>query len=148
MTRKQFDLTYPYRELIDSDAAKQFKNELFPNGDVLADLIILNVGNTHVFVYEQNREILAFLMFDDNETCFHIEFVATNRIFQSKLRPSTKLIHLLENLGKSLKYDKIELWSLNIQIPYYQNLGFSDTKITEIGNYGPMSKMVKSLASN
>lgn len=148
MTRKNFILTLPYREITSADGIKQFENELFPEGNVLADVVTMNTNNRHVFVYEQNNEILAFLMFDDNDSYFHNEFVATNRLIQSGLKPSTKLINFLEDLGKSLNYDSVELWSLDQQIPYYQNLGFNDTRITQIGNYGPMSKMIKSLTSD
>lgn len=145
MTRKNFILTLSYREITSADGIKQFENELFPEGNVLARLIQENKDQRHVFVYEQNNEILAFLMFDDNDLYFYIEFVATNRLFQSNLSPSTKLILLLEEIGKGLRYDRIELYSLVGKIQYYQMLGFEDTRITEIGNYGKLSKMVKSL---
>ena len=147
MTRKNFTLTSPYREITSADETKQFTNELFPQGNVLADLATMNIGHRHVFVYEQNNEILAFLIFDDHNTYFHIEFVAVNRLIPSGLSAGTKLILLLEELGRNLKYDNIELYSLEQKISYYEALGFDDTRITEIGNYGKMSKMVKSLTS-
>lgn len=83
MTRKNFTLTSPYREITSADETKQFTNELFSQVNILADLATMNIGYRHVFVYEQNNEILAFLMFDDHNTYFYIEFVAVNRLIPS-----------------------------------------------------------------
>ncbi len=147
MVRRSF--VFPssdYREITGADAIKSFTNELFPDGNVLSDLIPMNVDNGYVFVYDENNEILAFMLFYDNDSYFYVEFLATNRNFRSGLRPSTRLITLLGELGKHLKYERIELWALEDQIPLYRDLGFHEIGITEIGNYGAMSKMVKSLS--
>ena len=112
--------------------------------NVLSDLVPMNAVNRHVFVHDQDGDIMAFLMFDDNDTFFHIEFVAVNRLVQSQTS-GTKLILLLEELGKTLNYTSIELYSLEQKIQYYESLGFTDTGIPQVGHYGKMSKMKKSL---
>ncbi len=144
MFRRNFILEPPYREIHFEDKSKQFKNELFPQKDVLADLVTMNTGNVHVFVYDQDGEILAFLMFYDYKTYFHIEFVATNRLFPSQ-SAGTKLIKLLEGIGKELNYSHIQLDSLEQKIPYYKALGYVDTGIPMVGNYDKTTRMIKSL---
>ena len=146
MVRHDFKLVSPYREILHSDATKPFENELFPDGHVLADLIAHNTGNSYVIVYDDNDDILSFMWFYDHGSYFYIEFIATNRKFNSKFRSSSRLIDLLVGIGKELKYKKIELLALEDSISFYRKHGFDFVGDAVTGNYGIMSKMTKSLS--
>ncbi|MGQ0771837.1 MAG: GNAT family N-acetyltransferase [Nitrososphaerota archaeon] len=144
MSRKNFVLTPPYREIILEDATKQFHNEKLPQEGVLAELVTMNTGNRHVFVFDQDNEIKAFLMFEDCETYFHVELLFANRLSEPQ-SAGTNLIKLLADLGKKLNYDRIELWSYEKKISYYLGLGYVDTGIPQVVDNDKMFKMVKSL---
>jgi histone acetyltransferase (RNA polymerase elongator complex component) len=144
MTRKTFILTPPYREITNSDTTKPFTNQLFPQGNILSSFLRDNTDNTHIFVFDQDDEIKALMMFDDNETYFHVEFLLANALHPHQ-KAGTKLLLLLEGLATTLNYDRIELWSLSGMIQYYSALGYTNTGLSDVGRYGEMYKMVKSL---
>lgn len=145
MSRRNFTFPSPkVREIASTDATKQFHNELFPQGDVLVRLVRENVGNAYVVVYDQGGEILSAMLFDDHGTYFNVELLLANRLFNPQ-NAGTKLILLLEDLGKELHYDHIELWSLANKVDYYLSLGYTNTGLAETGRYGKMFRMVKSL---
>lgn len=144
MTRKTFILTPPYREITNSDTTKPFTSPLFPQGNILANFLRDNIDNTHIFVFDQDNKIKALMMFDDNETYFHVEFLLANALYPNQ-KAGTKLLLLLEDLATNLNYDRVELWSLSGVISYYSTLGYTDTGSSDVGRYGEMHKMVKSL---
>ncbi len=104
----------------------------------------MNTENTHVFVYDDNDEILAIMVFHDFGSFFHVEYLMANRLFNPQTA-GTKLIFLLEDLGKTLGYDHIELDALVKKIQYYEALGYAEVGVIQEGEYGKMSKMSKSL---
>lgn len=67
MNRHDLILTYPYRQIDESDASQKFVNELFTEDNLitLADLVSENNGPKYVIVYEQNGNVLSFLLFED-----------------------------------------------------------------------------------
>lgn len=144
MPRRNFILNLPYREIIPEDATKPFRNEKLPYDDTLAELVTMNTGNRHVFVFDQDDEIKAFLMFEDCDTYFHAELLFANRLSKPQ-SAGTKLIKLLADIGQKLNYDRIELWSYEKKIPYYAALGYTDTGIPQVVDNDKMFKMVKSL---
>jgi len=144
LPRRTFVLNLPYREILHEDKTKPFTNPLFPQGNILTSFLRDNTDNTHVFIFDQDNEIKALMMFDDNETYFHVEFLLSNTL-QPRQKAGTKLLLLLENLATTLNYDRIELWSLSAIIPYYSALGYTNTGLSDVGRYGEMYKMVKSL---
>jgi hypothetical protein len=144
MSRRNFILNPPYREILSSDSTKSFQNELFGNRNIISELIQNNKNERHVWVYENNNEIEACIIFDDQDVSFHVEFLLSNRLIKSQSSGS-KLIMLLEDIGKELGYAKIELWALEQKIPYYKKHDYIDTKKNSSGRFGSMNYMYKDL---
>lgn len=147
MVRRNFVFPSPtFREITNEDTAKQFQNPLFQNGDALIECANMNTENTHVFVYDSGDDILAIMVFNDFGSFFHVEYLMANQLFNPQTA-GTKLLLLLEDLGKTLGYDHIELDALVGAIPYYKHprLGYTEVGVIQEGEYGKMSKMTKSL---
>ncbi|MEX0861684.1 GNAT family N-acetyltransferase [Nitrosopumilus sp.] len=149
MTRKDFVLNLPFREITPSDAEQPFANELQPINHIdLSYLVNLNIENRHIFVYELDGKVLAFMTFLNREDHFHLDLVEVNRLHdESKcVKPGFMLITLLENLSRGSGHSRITLHSIQDRIHYYQNLGYQVTG-NPIPNpdYGPLTPMEKAL---
>lgn len=151
MTRKNLILTSPYREITNHDGSKQFTNDLFDDNNplTLQDLIQENHDDQYVIVYEQNDDILAFLLFEEKNNHVYLNLVATNRLFNSGLRPGTKLVILLDDLAKAFNHNRIELYSVDDKILYYERLGYQKTNdVVYDPVYRKVTRMIKSLPNN
>jgi hypothetical protein len=149
MVRKNFILTPPYREITNADGTKRFTNELFDNNNplTLQDLVQANHDDQYVIVYEQNGNVLAFLLFEEKNTYVYLNLVATNRLFDSGLQPGTKLVELLDVITKNFGHNRIELYSVQDKIEYYEELGYQNIGEIECDSvYGEVTKMVKLLS--
>lgn len=129
MNRHDLILTYPYRQIDESDASQKFVNELFTEDNLitLADLVSENNGPKYVIVYEQNGNVLSFLLFEDMGSYIYLNLVATNRLFDSGLHPGTKLIELLDGIAMKFRCKRIELYSIIDKMQYYERLGYENT---------------------
>lgn len=147
MPRKKFVLNLPFRQIRKSDSNKRFENEFFEfNHITMTDLVSANKKNQYVFVYDNDSEILAFLVFKDTGTHFHLVLVETNRMFKTDLKPARQLIILIENLSKHFDYHKITLYSVVEKIPLYHKLGYEKTGQTVLDpTYGKLTMMKKEL---
>lgn len=149
MSRKQFVLNLPFREINQSDADQPFVNELQPINHIdLSHLTDRNVGNRHVFVYDLDGKVLAFITFLDRNDHFHLDLVEVNRLHQESrvVKPGFMLITLVENLSKQFGHSRITLHSIQDRLPYYRNLGYEVTgDAMPDHNYGPLTPMEKAL---
>ncbi len=139
----------PFREINPSDAEQPFANELQPINNIdLSYLVNWNIRNRHIFVYELDEKVLAFMTFLDRGDHFHLDLVEVNRLYdESKsIKPGFMLITLLENLSRGLGHSRITLHSIQDRIPYYQNLEYQVTgnPISDLA-YGSLTPMEKSL---
>lgn len=148
MSRKEFVLNLPFREITASDGYQPFANELQPVNHVdLSSLVDLNIENRHVFVYDLDGKILGFMTFLDKGDHFHLDLVEVNRLHDESgiVKPGFMLITLLENLSGQFGYSRITLHSTQNNIPYYQNLGYEVTgELMHHPDYGPLTPMEKS----
>lgn len=149
MTRKEFILNLPFREIVFSDGSQPFANELQPINHIdLSYLVDKNIGDRHIFVYELDGKVLAFMTFLDREDHFHLDLVEINRLHEEykTIRPGLLLIRLLENLSRNAEYSKVTLHSVQNRILYYRALGYAITgNLISDPTYGPLTPMEKSL---
>ena len=149
MSRKEFILNPPFREIEQSDVERPFANELQPTNHIdLSYLVSLNIENRHVFVYDLNGKILGFMTFLDRNDHFHLDLIEVNRLHaESKIaKPGFLLITLLEKLSEKFGYSRITLHSTQNNIAYYSNLGYEVSGNPIIDpNYGSLTPMEKSL---
>jgi len=100
LARKKIKSIGPFRYISKKDKDKPFKNELFSINEVdLPFLLTENKKATHVIIYDYQSDVLAFIAFQDEGMFFHIDLVESNRIFNSGIKPGTKLIKFVESLS-------------------------------------------------
>ena len=145
LSRKQFVLNPPFREINSSDASKEFANELYPINNIdLAYLVEQNIKNRYVFVYDFNDRVLGFIVFIDMDDHFYLDLVEVNQLYPESSGVGYMLIKLLENLAKRENYSRITLFSTENRIAYYQNLGYEITgESVQDQNYGSLTPMQK-----
>lgn len=149
MSREEFVLNLPFREINQSDGGQPFANELQPINHIdLSYLIDVNVGNRHVFVYDLDGKILGFMTFLDRGDHFHLDLVEVNRLHaeSKEVKPGFMLISLLENLSRQFGHSRIALHSTQNNIPYYCILGYEVVgDAFQHADYGLLTPMEKSL---
>lgn len=127
LSRREFALNLPFREIIPSDAEQPFANDLQPINHIdLSYLVDENIGTRYIFVYELDGKILAFMTFLDKGIHFHLDLVEVNRLYEESktVRPGFLLITLLENLSRREGFSKVTLHSIQDRITYYSNLDY------------------------
>lgn len=148
MSRIDFVLNLPFREINQSDAKQPFANELQPINHIdLSYLIDANIGNRYVFVYDLDGKILGFITFLDRNDHFHLDLVEVNRMHAESriVKPGFLLITLLENLSRRLDRSRITLHSTQNNISYYRSLGYVVIgEAFQHPDYGPLIPMEKS----
>ena len=91
------------------------------------------------------------MAFDDKGDHFYLNLIENNEIHEKEcdeINPASKLIAFTENIAKSLGHTEIRLNALEQLVPYYKDLGYSETGKTENDNvYGLLVEMQKSLSS-
>ncbi len=149
LSRREFALNLPFREIIPSDAAQPFANDLQPINHIdLSYLVDKNIDNRYIFVYDLDGKILAFMTFLEKRDHFHLDLVEVNRLYEESktVRPGFLLITLLENLSRREGFSKVTLHSIQDRIMYYRNLDYviAGESISD-SVYGPLTPMAKSL---
>ncbi len=148
MQRKSFKLNLPYREIVLADTYHDFDNELLHAKDItLKKLYTENKQNYHVWIYELDGKILAFLSFVDEDTHFHIDIVAVNRMYDklcNEVHPGYSLFMLLEMISLQFGYHKITLNSVQNRIKYWESNDYKISGPSEFSNtWGMLTPMEK-----
>lgn len=150
LERKIFRLNLPYREILSTDMQHDFDNELLLVKNItLKKLYAENKDNYHVWVFEFDDKVLAFLTFVDEGDHFHIDMIAVNRIHDKlcdELRPGYSLFTLLEIVSLQFGYSKITLNSVQNRIEYWKLNGYEITGPAEFSNvWGMLTPMEKKI---
>lgn len=150
LERKRFRLNLPYREILSTDVQHDFDNELlFAKNITLQKLYTENKDNYHVWVFEFDGKVLAFLTFVDEDDHFHIDMIAVNRIHHKlcdEIHPGYSLFTLLELVSLQFGYSKITLNSVQNRIKYWKSNGYEITGPAEFGNvWGMLTPMEKKI---
>ncbi|MFZ1077958.1 MAG: hypothetical protein WAN47_11075 [Nitrosotalea sp.] len=148
LERKKFKLNLPYREILSTDISHDFDNELLSAKNItLQKLYIENKDNYHVWVFESDSKILAFLSFVDEGDHFHIDMIAVNRIHDKlcdEIHPGYSLFTLLELVSLQFGYSKITLNSVQNRIGYWKSNGYEIIGPSEFSNvWGMLTPMEK-----
>lgn len=84
--------------------------------------------SSHVYVYEESREILAFISitYRPGKLMF-IDGVAVDKRAQGRKGHSVGgcLMRWAETLARSNDYHEMELWAINDRVQFYEHMGFA-----------------------
>lgn len=128
MTRKNFNLNPPFREIRNVDALKEFKSEfLETHGIDFVNLPNENKDDKYVWVYDLDDKILAVLSFLDTSTHFFMDVVFNNDLWTelcNEVHPGFSLFSMLEDLSPNFDYHKILLDSTDDRLDYWKHHGY------------------------
>lgn len=128
MTRKTFRLNEPYREITPDDAKKPFRNELLEKAGITPDMLVKeNHDDKYVWVYDFEGNLLAVLTFLDTGSCFYMDVLGKNRMYDdisNDLKPGYSLVKLLEDLSPKFGYTIIKLDSPTNRVEYWKDQGY------------------------